>query len=633
MIPLRQENIEASPLESIRHEYQNILSLTIQPDTIQTFYDDAINQLVAVNEKLVALYKKENPSDTQEGASLEDAAALHFQVTPVNQVLDAISERRRDMDDLESRIQEVLSLSPEVFVPPEADEKYRVLPGSGKGLEEKKLIPRLMTLVYILEHDLGLHIGKDEDVDEYAQVALVRGEVVDGMMRATPYYRVSIEPYNRTIYICDEEGNMSFVFDTERIEEVIPNIEDLDQTSKKEYKDIIEARPGVGMVVRYGANWRERMLEAITNTFEVSPSVGQAKQKVVRPRSDFESKKDVPKRKEGWESANSLVVICKTNAKAIENFAKMFESEHREWLEMQKTGGGKVVEHYHPNLVTKIIEHFAEIPQKRDGWQSVKSLIKIYKASRESVIRFAYTLREMHPEWFEIQKPGGRATEHYHPDLVAKINEYLTSVPHKKEGWENASAISGGESIKSNSSTIKKYAETFRTLHPEWFEQQKTRTIITEHYHPDLVAKINEYLTSVPHKKEGWESANSLMKVVKSNHTTIKKLVNTFRSLHPEWFEMQRTGGRVTEHYHPDLISLVEKYFTEIPYKKEGWESANGLRKICKSTRVTVKKYADTCRDLHPEWFEVQKTGVNIVEHYHPDLVAKIIEHFPTREK
>jgi len=493
MIPPRQENIETSPLESIRHEYQDILSLTIQPDTIQTFYNNAINQLVAVNEKLVALYKKENPHDMQEGASLEDAAAAYFHVTPINQVLDAISLRRRDMDALEARIQEVLGLSPEVFVPPQVDEKYRVTPGSGKGLEEKKLIPRLMTLVYILEHDLGLHIGKDDDVDKDAQVVLVRGEVVDSMMRTVPYYRVSVGPYNRTIYICDGEGNAGFVFVTDRIQEVFPSIEDLDRASKKEYKDMIEAHPGIGMVVRYGANWRERMLEAITSDFEMLSETELSKQKIVRPRSDFESKKVIPKKKEGWESANSLQVICKTSKKTIKDYTNQFENEHLDWFEIQKASGNDAM-HYHPDLVAEIIEHFTDVPQKREGWECASSLSMLKIADYESIKKYAETFRSQHLDWFEDQEVGSKTAEHYHPDFVAKIIEHFSSIQVKREGWESANGLEN--LVKPDPKSIKKYAETFHGAHPQWSQKQRIAGSEVICYHPDLIAKIIEHFTT-----------------------------------------------------------------------------------------------------------------------------------------
>ena len=559
MISPRQESIETSSIESIRHEYQNILSLTIQPYTIQTFYDDAINQLVVVNEKLVALYKKENPGDMQEGAPLEDAAAAYFQVTPVNQVLDTISLRRCDMVDLESRIQQKLDLSPEVFVPPDADEKYRVVPGSGKGFEEKKLIPRLMTLVYILEHDLGLHIGKDDDVGEYSQVLLVRGEVADNMMRVTPYYRVSVGPYNCTIYICDEKENASFVFYTDRIQEVFSSIEDLDRTSKKEYKDMIEARPGIGMVVRYGANWRERMLAAMTSGFEISTEIELLKRNIVRPQSDFESKQQVPNKKEGWKSGNSLASVCKVSEKSIRKFTDQFKEDYPDWFEIQRVAGN-ISKHYHPDLVAKIIEHFTDVPQKREGWESASSLSVLKSADYESIKNYAVTFRKQHPDWFEDQKTGPRTAEHYHPDLVAKIIEHFTEAPQKKEGWESASSLSA--LVKADPESIKNYAETFYGQHLDWFENQKAHAVKAWHYHPDLVAKIIEHFTEAPQKKEGWESAASLMKKCKASLYTIKSFAKTFHEAHPQWLERQRNRTHRAMYYHPDLVAKIIEHFT-----------------------------------------------------------------------
>ena len=62
-------------------------------------------------------------------------------------------------------------------------------------------------------------------------------------------------------------------------------------------------------------------------------------------------------------------------------------------------------------------------------------------------------------------------------------------------------------------------------------------------------------------KKEGWENASSLRSKLNTRYTSIKYIVESFRSEHPEWFEMQKLQGKVSEFYHPDLVTKLIEHF------------------------------------------------------------------------
>jgi hypothetical protein len=83
---------------------------------------------------------------------------------------------------------------------------------SGSGTyEAPRKLDRLVTLAYILERDF--------DIDP-STVRYVQGSTTDTMLRQEPYVRVEIEDLNRVVYVCDEEGNASYVFDAEVLEQL-----------------------------------------------------------------------------------------------------------------------------------------------------------------------------------------------------------------------------------------------------------------------------------------------------------------------------------------------------------------------------------------------------------------------------
>ncbi len=480
----------------ILSELRNVLSSSISPVNIYSFYNEAVDKLVNIVALAVNAYKKENPNTNLSGKELEDASLIYLGSSDVGSILDAISERRMSMRTIEQNIADRTDLSLEVFVPPKQNEEH-IIAGSGKGLEEKKLIPRLLTLIYILENDLNIYLENSES-EEAAEnnIDIAKGEVTDNMMRKYPYYRILIPELNRVVYICEEEGNATFVFNHHEIENIGMKIEDMDTMDKREYGVLIESNTGLGVRIIQTNSWREEILAALTadilrverkvdTTHEVSSDK--------KVRSDFTNIEDTPKKRDGWESANSLIKICKSATASIRKYADIFRELNPKWFQIQNTDGRRS-EHYSPELVGKIIEHFNETPQKKEGWESANSLIKICKSAATSIRKYADIFRELNPEWFEMQTTGSNKSEHYSPELVANIVKYFNQTLLKRSGWESASSLI--KICKVGYRAIKEYADTFRELNKEWFEVQKNVSRTAEHYSPELVEKIKEYFST-----------------------------------------------------------------------------------------------------------------------------------------
>lgn len=328
-----QTNSQES-FESVRKHFQNrfesITSSTINPSTISTFYEDALRKLISLTDDVIRTYTASTDS-TLQGKELEDEAMEYYGLASIHETLTIIGERITYLLELQDNLAKATNLSSEVFVPPNPEEKYLVT-GSGNGFEIKELIPRLLTLGYILENDLGLSVSDSE------QITFVQGEVTDNMMRKHPYIRVSINPLNRIVYLCDEEGNASFVFDKEKILEKVGKVELLDVMEKFRYKEMIAYDPTCGDVLRYGTQWRNNMNSLLTKPFEMNTAEGgvnaMQENESVGASSDFE--KIIPNKKEGWESASSLEKKVIGGIETVRNYALKFKSEHPEWFEKQR---------------------------------------------------------------------------------------------------------------------------------------------------------------------------------------------------------------------------------------------------------------------------------------------------------
>ncbi|MDQ5938449.1 MAG: hypothetical protein QG642_139 [Patescibacteria group bacterium] len=74
------------------------------------------------------------------------------------------------------------------------------------------------------------------------------------------------------------------------------------------------------------------------------------------------------------------------------------------------------------------------------------------------------------------------------------------------------------------------------------------------------------------------------------------------------------------------ISKVLGEYRNE--FKQEaalGWQTASSLRFAVRSSKETIKEFAEQYRENHPEWFGNFWVFGQEVEHYHPDLVDKII--------
>ncbi len=127
--------------------------------------------------------------------------------------------------------------------------------------EERKEVPHLKILLFLLKENLGI------DINDSNELTIVKGKVDSNMMRISPYYAVKILSLNRTVLICDQIGNVTFVLDNNLL--YIQDNELLNLT-KDELKNFIEFNENLGRMIRYSKNYIQDIIFALTNKLSQS---------------------------------------------------------------------------------------------------------------------------------------------------------------------------------------------------------------------------------------------------------------------------------------------------------------------------------------------------------------------------
>ena len=269
--------------QTFKKRLDDILYTPINIENIETFGDKALDDTTTLVGDLLDEYHS-NPSlegnrslSTQEQ---EDDVCTKLNLPNIPKILDSIMDVQKRISDLKNKYLKDITTkdtTTEVITPTDPSSED-VIPKEGNGsFKEKDLKPRFLTLLYILETDFNLDISKD--------VSVLEGQTTDTMMRQTPYMRVTVPLLNRIVYICDEEGNASYVFDIEKLD-VSP--ETLDLYTKDQKNILIKTHPGIGTRIIQSPNWRTNMSEYLSDELPEPTTDGETdeKEKPIQ-RSEF----------------------------------------------------------------------------------------------------------------------------------------------------------------------------------------------------------------------------------------------------------------------------------------------------------------------------------------------------------
>ncbi|MCX6780587.1 MAG: hypothetical protein NT003_00490, partial [Candidatus Magasanikbacteria bacterium] len=378
-------------------------------------------------------------------------------------------------------------------------------------------------------------------------------------------------------------------------------------------------------------------------------------------------RKEIPP---GWLLIADIITVCGAQHGVPDyNFIYQVASEFRktnpEYFGFYTAKNGKFLEFYHPDLVKIISERFRsrltvkqevkeivikkrkEVEKKRIeregvdlapmGWLTLNKLIVVLRTGPQIIASIVDAYRSDHPDWFKVfQYKKGGSGEHFHPDLVKRLEEDLRSRgEHPPEGWRTASDILDDFPIARKS--FEELMKSFRISHPEWIHNYLNRlNQLVEHLHPALVKELGMLISqrgdSAP---RGWLTIGAVANKLNVTFATVMHVVDKYRLSNSGWIKKYlNSSNNLYEHIHPDLIKEVEKKLSSRQKPPVGWESLNDLRRLFKFDPSTLENFYKKYEKTHPEWRKIflNENG-KMVPYWHPDFILLFKETFTSRQK
>lgn len=263
-----------------------------------------------------------------------------------------------------------------------------------------------------------------------------------------------------------------------------------------------------------------------------------------------------------------------------------------------------------------------------EGWVTKSRMAKDLKKSFGFVDRAIDDYRETNPELFIKYLDGAnQLREHYSPELIKLVGNEVKKLENALPGWLTAAALA--KKTGRSYMMVKDVFDEELKNRPDFFKEYLDQTgRLRMHVAPEVAEEISKQLSEHQSAPEGWMTLNKIKGEFGKDWLTVKKISDSYRNFHPEWFAVYlEKGGRKAEHLAPELVKAIANELGESELPPDGWLTMGELTKRFKKSYDLLKRLIDKYKETNPLSAKVYLSpSGNSWEYYSPDLVDAIRE-------
>ena len=336
----KKEQPEILDKKSFTARLKGITGRSLTPEGIDEYASMALNDLVGLIDDCIDSSSL-NMTDYKTGKEYEETALERAGLDPgvIEQTLDHIASVDEGIKRLNKVIAKNTVATNKVIVPPDSI-SLNIVVGSG-DFKPKEIIPRTKTIVFLASQ------LTETDIDNPDDLKITTGVLGDNMMREESYSLLELPKAGVSFLVCDEEGNATFVFDNEKLEELEITPTDLMDLTKSDIREFLEEEIDLGQAIKYSTRFTDRIINILTNGIEAS--VETLDNELLNVSNLLEV---IPEAPEGTLSANGIAGALGISYSLASATIKALTLDGRlggELVGMYRFGKNKGVKGYSPN--------------------------------------------------------------------------------------------------------------------------------------------------------------------------------------------------------------------------------------------------------------------------------------------
>ena len=597
--------------EDFKARLDLILSRQLTPDTIDSYATNALDELVELTERASASYDLQPTITGLSQTNAEDKAFNYFNLGELERSLDHVADLAESINSIDEVIKQANVMNG-VIVPPN-DVETNIAPSDG-SFKEKNTHERLKTTLFILQQDFGV------DIHDPEALQLTTGGT-EGIMRNSSYNLVEALQLERVILVCDEEGNVTYVFDAAKLAQLGTQLTDLMNLTKDELNDLIETNPGTGKRIVYSDHFIKHIKDSISDDISNETNIS-------KPQSSTANYlKPTEKAPDDYLSINGMQTEFGIAKRTIRDAVEFLSDELGEIIKARF--GRKTADAFSPvqqEMIRAYLEskgHFTALPP--EGHLSLNGManeLGIGRAVTENAIK------RLQLELGEIIKArfGSRVADAYSPTQQKVVREYLentSNVLTEKAPTGYGSVYSMAKEFRVAEATVAKAVNELNEALGEVIFA-RFNAVSTKAFSPAQQEMVRTHLeaqgvigNNVP---EGYMSVNGLMAKFNVANSSITRVIHLLDGRLGNVISAKSSKLK-TVVYSPAQQEMIRACLEELGLfaedAPEGYRSINGIANNFNVSHMTVD---DAIKTLSEQLGESIKARVSarIADVYSP---------------
>lgn len=422
--PIPVRFIDARGDDDFSKSLDEIMTRELDARSIDSYADEALEDLVLLVERALAAHPGTEDMPNKQAVERQALSAVGLNPDTIELTLDHIANVADSTKRLDSLVMKKTRLVEAIIVPPDPSRRTEITAGDGSFERPKEMIPKLKTLLLLLEKGLDIPIEDDE------AVTITQGVLRPNMMRGASYNLVEIPSLQRTVLVCDEVGNTTYVFDMAACQAYGINAEYLAMQMKPELNDLIEQDPTLGKRIDYSSQYVDQLGEALQTKFGETQTEPASRIDILKPKA--------PPAPENYRAASGIAreyrIATKTIQKAIAELGDSL-GETDEYRFGPNTATG-----YSPEQIQQILDYLNIAPPAPEGYLSVRGIYREYgidrKTTKKAIAELGDTLGETRAYRF-----GKKTATGYSPEQVRSTIDWINRNNNRVQLGERALAL------------------------------------------------------------------------------------------------------------------------------------------------------------------------------------------------
>lgn len=222
-----------------------------------------------------------------------------------------------------------------------------------------------------------------------------------------------------------------------------------------------------------------------------------------------------------------------------------------------------------PKLKEIIRTETEQVQRPGDDWASLSALAEEFGVSFDTVQHALVPYIESHAEEIRIQGiHRGKKTTYCSPRVIELLRKDFSEA-EQLVGWMTANELA--EDLGCDLKALQNIIRFYQKSYPEFVKKVPGKKA---HYlSPEMINMCRKIISERISPQDGWVHPGDLTKEFQVDISSIQRIADVYRMVHPDWLATFYTGRTFSEYLSPELVDEVHRIYEQKESPPPGWIS------------------------------------------------------------